>query len=139
MAKRRNSDKIIPEPQLPKDITIKFSFRCYDDTGRYCLSKWEKDDVSLALQRLKEINCKTYNELHQSRFAFSFHPVNWATTTEKDGYSDNFLKDMEPFQIAILGVNNQKARMYGALKENTFYIVWFDLEHKITPSALKHT
>ena len=91
MAKRRNSDKIIPEPQLPKDITIKFSFRCYDDTGRYCLSKWEKDDVSLALQRLKEINCKTYNELHQSRFAFSFHPVNWATTTEKDGYSDNFL------------------------------------------------
>jgi hypothetical protein len=135
----KNKHKTIPTPKLPEDETIKFSFRCYDESGKFCLSKWEKEDVSKVLKRLKELNRKTYGELHREKTVYHFHPVDWNTTTEKSGYADNYLKDKEPFQIALIGINNQKARMYGAFERNIFYIVWFDFEHLITPSVLKHT
>ena len=129
----------IPTPQLPTDETIKFSFRCYDETGKFCLSKWGEANVLMVLKRLKELNKKTYNELLRDRSGYHFHSVNWDNTTEKNGFSDIYLKDKEAFQVALLGINNQKARMYGAFERNVFYIVWFDLEHQITPSTLKHT
>jgi|SRR6185436_8144090 len=135
----KNNKKTIPVPELPKDETLKFSFRCYDESGRYCLSKWEKSDVLTVLKRLKDLNTKTYNELQRNRSVYHFHAVNWEITTEKKGYSDVFLKNKEPFQIALVGINNQKARLYGAFERNTFYIVWFDFDHTITPSTLKHT
>lgn len=46
---------------------------------------------------------------------------------------------LEPFHFALLGVNGQLTRVFGAYSSGTFYIVWFDLDHMIWPSELKHT
>lgn len=130
----------IPNPQITSDRKIKFSFEFYDCTcDEYCLSSWNNTDVKQTLKRLKEINQKTIIELQQSGKVLHFHEVYWDKTIMKGGFPDICLKDMPAFQFSLLGINNQKARVYGALSSDVFYIVWFDHKHSIWPSFKSHT
>ena len=138
--KNKNKRNIsIPDPIPPKEKRIKFSFRFYDiSQNNYCISKWEQDKIAKALGRLQEISDKTYSELYRDKSTYHFHSVDWSQT-RKDGFPSNGANSLEPFQFTLLGVNGQKARVYGALSQNTFYIVWFDVDHKICPTLKKHT
>jgi hypothetical protein len=119
---------------------IKFSFEYYDTVRPdYCISCWEDDKIKKALVRLKEVNAKSFNELRQDRRVYHFGEVDWSKTTEKSGFNNRILVNLPPFHFSLLGVNGQLARVYGAYSAGTFYIVWFDLEHKIWPSPLKNT
>ena len=117
---------------------LKFSFEFYDG-NKYCLSSWGEQDVKNTLLRLQEINKISFNDLLQRSKIFHFHEIYWSQTNEKNGFSNSEINVLSPFQFSILGVNNQKARVYGAYAEGVFYIVWFDYDHKITPSYKKHT
>ncbi len=130
----------IPTPKLSLTEKIHFSFEYYDTLkDKYCLSCWEKSQIKDTLNRLKEINCKTLNELKSQRGVYHFREVYWEQTTEKQGFNNPSIKTMETFHFALLGINNQKARVYGVYSSNVFYIVWFDLNHTIWPSFKKHT
>ncbi|MEK7149699.1 MAG: hypothetical protein AAB757_01865 [Patescibacteria group bacterium] len=131
--KNKNS---ISEPE-PVDEKLKFSFEYYDSSCKYCLSDWQKAEISGALNRLKEVNQKTYNDLFREKEVYHFHPVDWSTTKEKNGFPDKKVNNLEPFQFALLGINNQKARIFGARQDNIFYIVWFDLNHEVDPMTKK--
>ena len=117
---------------------ITFSFEYCDSTKDYCLSAWGKDRIFATLNRLKEISGKTFHELNRDR-VLHFRQVFWEKTIEKNGFPDKRVSEFEPFHFALLGVNGQKARVYGGYADGVFYIVWFDLEHKIWPTFLKHT
>ena len=118
-----------------------FSFKYYDERNdqQYCLSKFEKDQVRTTLERLKEVSKTTVNELRQKRQFYHFHEVDWRSTTIKDGFVNSELRLLEPFQFSLINVNGQKARVFGAMSHFTFYIVWFDLNHKIWPSFKRNT
>lgn len=139
MAKSRKNDKKnrIPEPQIP-DNKIRFSFEYYDGS-KYCLSEWEKKDIAASLKRLGEVNQKTYNDMKKQSAVHNFHPVDWAQTKERNGFRDKRVNNLDPYQFSLLGINNQKARVFGGLGSNIFYIVWFDFDHKIYPSFKKNT
>ncbi len=130
----------IPTPRLSLTEKIHFSFEYYDTTkDKYCLSCWEKEQIKITLTRLKEINCKTLNELRSQRGVYHFGEVFWNETIEKLGFDNPLINSMETFHFALLGINNQRARVYGVYSSNIFYIVWFDLNHIIWPSYKKHT
>lgn len=121
-------------------IKIKFSFEYYDTTrSDYCISSWEEERIKKTLERLKEVNAKSFNELRKDRRVFHFEEIDWSKTTERGGFNNSNLVLLPAFHFALLGVNNQLARVYGAYSAGIFYIVWFDLEHKIWPSPLKNT
>jgi hypothetical protein len=140
MAPKNRNARPLPTPQVPLNLRLRFSFEHYDTTSdRYCLSRFSSDEVRSTLGRLSEVNKLTYNEIRQKGRVYHFHDVDWSRTSERGGFPNEALAGLEAFQFAILGVNNQRARVYGALYENTFYIVWFDRDHVITPSAKKGT
>ena len=118
-----------------------FSFKYYDETNsqQFCLSKFSSDQVRIAMERLREVSAKTLNDVRQQRQFFHFHEVDWAQTTIKDGFGNRELQQLQSFQFSLANVNEQKTRVYGAMSETTFYVVWFDLNHQIWPSFKKHT
>ncbi len=140
MPPKRRSARPIPEPVPSTSVHLRFSFEFYDTSqDKYCLSHFTPDQVRETLARLKQVNENTLNELRQKKMVYHFHSVDWSTTTEPGGFPDRRLDELEPFQFALLNVNQQRARVYGAISGDTFFIVWFDLHHQITPSYKKHT
>lgn len=126
-------------PLSSSNIPISFSFRFYDETTKdYCISEWNKDKIALSLKRLKEVNEKTYNEMIRDKRTLHFHEVIWSETKKPSGFP-NQANQLPSFQFELLGVNNGKARVYGALSNNIFHIVWFDFNHGIWPTFKKHT
>lgn len=135
MAKQHNAPAVLSSSQK-----IKFSFEYYDlSRPEYCLSEWQTEQIKKALERLKDINTKSFLDLRKDRVVYHFGEVIWEKTIEKNGFTDPRLKPMAPFHFSLLNVNGQKTRVYGAYSEGTFYIVWFDLEHIIWPSFLRNT
>jgi len=138
MPKNRASSPV-NAPQLPPQ-KIRFSFEHYDiESDRYCLSKATQDEVRKALVRLSEISAMTLRELMAQRRVFHAGEVIWEKTQEPSGFPHDDLNHLEPFHFALLSVRSQKTRVFGAFDGEMFYIVWFDLNHEIWPSALKHT
>lgn len=136
---RNRTSKTVNVPQLPPQ-KIRFSFEHYDSDGdKYCLSKATQPQVKMALRRLKEISAMTHVEFRMQRTVFHAREVIWERTREPNGFPHDDLNHLEPFHFALLAVNGQKTRVFGAFDGETFYIVWFDLNHEIWPSALKHT
>ena len=130
----------VKSTDLSKIEKLTFSFEFYDKTStEFCLSTWTQSDIERALHRLQDISTKTFNEMLQSRKIYHFSEVSWEKTTKTDGFPDNGVKDLPAFHFALLGINNQKARVFGAYSTGVFYIVWFDLDHRIWPSILKNT
>lgn len=130
----------IPSPQLPNNEKLKFSFEYYDVVSdKYCLSKWNQSQIRSAILRLQEICTKSFNRLRQERRVYHFGEVDWSQTIEKQGFPNTTINSLSPFHFALLGVNGQMTRVYGAYSSGIFYIVWFDLDHKIWPTPLKNT
>jgi hypothetical protein len=123
------------------DRELVFSFKFYDEDNdkKYCLSSFEKKQVRTALERLRELNRTSVKDLHAKRTFYNFHEVYWDQTTIKSGFRNSNLKELDPFQFSLAGVNGQKTRVFGAISGFTFYIVWFDLNHLIWPSFKKGT
>ncbi len=138
--KSKGRDKFFV-PQLPDTSRekLKFSFEYYDTSNKYCLSSWTKEQIKGSLARLKDISSKSFNLLKQDSRTYHFNEVIWEKTIEKNGFPDQRTKNLAAFHFALLGVNGQLARIYGAYSQGTFYIVWFDLNHDIWPTPLKYT
>lgn len=135
MVKNKNKKPIAEIP----DSHIKFSFKFYDTKNqKYCISTWKSKEIALTLERLKDVSSKTFAEII-GRNTYKFHRVKWEQTKHKDGFPDTEVNTLTPFQFALVGVNGQKARVFGAYAENIFYIVWFDLNHDIWSSPKKNT
>lgn len=130
----------VPEPKVAAPSQIKFSFEFYDtESDQYCLSKFTNDQVKLAMHRLKDVSSKSFHELKQQGKVLHFGPVLWERTIIPAGFGQPKLEQLEPFHFALLGVNGQLARVYGAYGSGIFYIVWFDLDHLIWPTPLRNT
>ena len=131
--------KPLPTREAPSK-NLRFSFEFYDTLRpEYCLSNWTPEQILLTLHRLKDVSAKTLKELVAQRHTYHFYETAWEQTIEPKGFLDPRVNQLDPFHFALLGVNGQKARIYGALAEDTCYIVWFDLYHHIWPTFQKHT
>jgi hypothetical protein len=124
----------------PASEKIKFSFEFYDlSQDGYCLSEWPPEKIKRALACLKDINTKSFLELQKNKRVYHFDEVIWSRTVMPEGFPDARTHAMSPFHFALVGVNGQLARVFGAYSSGTFYIIWFDLNHEIWPVPLKNT
>lgn len=138
--KQSSRDISLPEATLPENKKITFSFEYYDTScDDYCLSGFTKEQVKKSITRLQDISSKTFNEMQRCRNVYHFYEVIWEQTTKKKGFPNPKANELSAFHFALLGVNQQLARVYGAYSSGVFYLVWFDLNHEIWPTALKHT
>jgi hypothetical protein len=138
--KKKGSIPSIEAQAPPAKIT--FSFEFYDmSEDTYCISKWTQEQIRQALARLSDINSKTFNELRSAHYVYHFHEVEWARTAKKNGFTSDKAKHLNEtaWQIALLNVNQQMTRVFGAYVNSVFYIVWFDLNHEIWPTQLRNT
>lgn len=139
MSHRKPHGKGLPV-KIPEQQSVSFSLEFYDNQDtKYCLSCWGQQYIREALLALKEMSTKSFKDLQRESRVRHFGEVIWEKTTEKDGFPDPRVNELPAFHFSLVGVNNQKARVYGAYQAGIFYIVWFDLEHIIWPSLLKHT
>lgn len=138
MANKANTQQTLPIPtNNPK---INFSFEYYDkQSTKYCISCWTAKQIRDSLLQLQDICTKSFNDLTRESRVYHFQEVIWEKTIEKGGFPNPAIKNLPAFHFALIGVNNQLARVYGVYSRGTFYIVWFDLNHTIWPVALKHT
>jgi hypothetical protein len=119
---------------------LKLSFEYYDkSTSEYCLSSWEPTQIRSTLHRLQDICTKTYNDLQKDSRVYHFGEVVWERTIMPHGFPNPSVNRLPAFHFSLIGVNGQLARVYGAFQADVFYIVWFDLEHKIWPVAKQYT
>jgi len=140
MARKSKHIPSVPSAILPSTGKLNFSFEYYDKTSdKYCISCWTKEQIRTAFARLQEICTKSFNQLSKEGRVYHFSEVDWTKTIEKSGFHDSRVNDLQAFHFALLNVNGQKARVYGAYSSGTFYIVWFDLNHEIWSSPLKRT
>lgn len=139
MGKNNKGKFGIPDPNTQFKDNIKFSFKFYDTScNSYCISTWKQNDIALTLKRLQDISSKTFSEISRKN-SYGFRPVSWEQTIKKDGFPDKNANQFDAFHFSLIGVNGQKARIFGAFASNVFYIVWFDLEHEIWPSLKPNT
>ena len=115
----------------PEPLTFSFAYYDVNKERGYCLSSWPEQEIAQSLVRLREISTMSRPQLTQGGKTYRFHPVDWEETTEKGGFPTGVPAYMEPYQFALVGVNGKKARVFGGVYKNTFYIVWFDHDHKI--------
>jgi len=109
-------------PEQPSNI--QFSFEFYDTTGKYSMSGWTKSQIHTALVRLKELCAMTLAEFAVQRRQFHFYETAWEKTVENHVFPDQRVNTLDPFHFALVGVNGQKARVYGALAAGAvFYCV----------------
>lgn len=140
MGKRKKFSKKINLSDLPSKEKLKFSFEYYDNNSDdYCLSTWNREELKGTLSRLQDICTKSFHELKQQRYVYHFGEVVWERTIKPQGFPNEAVNNLPAFHFALLGVNGQKARVYGAYSSGTFYIVWFDINHEIWPTPLKNT
>lgn len=140
MPRHRRQEPIVSS-KIPN---VNFSFQYYDtsDSNRFCLSQWSGDDVKTTLLRLKDICEKSFSEVVRQRQVYHFFPTDWSVSKIfPDGFPAAMagLNSLDPFHFMIVGLNNQRARVFGAVSGSTFYVVWFDYNHEIIPSNLKNT
>ena len=124
-------------------LNLAFSFEYYDisNDSLFCISDWAKDDIKHTLARLRDICTKTLFDMQRERKVYHFTPTDWSKSMYPGGFPDPIksLNNLDPFHFAILGLNHQKARVFGAVAGSIFYVVWFDRDHDILPYILKNT
>ncbi len=140
MSSRKSKDTSQELENRLKNKRLSFSFEYYEPRHeKYCLSDWNKEQTAKTLERLKDISTKTFNDMLRDKRVYHFGEVIWERTIHKTGFDNVSAKRLPAFHIALLGVNRQLARVYGAYSQGVFYVVWFDLKHKIWPTALRNT
>lgn len=140
MSRKRHKDRVKKADIDWGSRKLNFSFGFYEETHKeYTLQSWSKEQILMTILRFKQICSKTLNEMKQGRRTLHFHEVFWESTIEKKGFTNPTANLYHAFQFALLGVSEKGARVYGFLDTGTFYIVWFDLDHKIWPTFPKYT
>lgn len=77
--------------------------------------------------------------MFKERATYHFGEVDWKKTIKKDGFPNPAVNQLQAFHFALLGVNGQLTRVFGAYSSGIFYVVWFDLNHEIWPVELRNT
>lgn len=120
---------------LPDDL-LRFSFRHYQPTEKFCLPDGAKSPAyaGTLLDRLREMSGMRISEFRSNKNkAIRAHTHNWPDTSEKDGYDhlSEQLQACEPWQFCLSA--NEHGRVHGILIDEVFYVVWLDPEHRMYP------
>jgi hypothetical protein len=116
---------------LSSDL-IKFSFKYLAYSDKFSLNKADNNYIIKLMERLKNVSSIAISDFRNNKSkALRAHMHDWRRTTEKDGFNclNDQLKQCEAWQFQLS--SNEHGRVHGILLDETFYIVWFDLDHAL--------
>lgn len=117
---------------LPDEF-IKFSFKYLDlKHDKFCTVHCRDGYLDKLLERLRDVSSVLVSEFRSNRSkALRSHPIQWADTTERDGFTclNEQLRGEEPWQFELSV--NEHGRIHGLLIDHIFYVVWIDPGHKL--------
>lgn len=106
-----------------------WSLKCCDDLF---------EDIILKLKSFEGMTWDAINKQKHSKEGKSsnhFVKVNDLTKEAQKRIQELGIFDDEVYSLRLKG----KLRLYGIINDGIFNIIWYDKEHKIYPSAKKHT
>jgi hypothetical protein len=115
-----------------------FSFRFLELDKKEFLKPTESEYFYKFFERIKNLWSMRIGELINpfgNNKTLRFHKINWDGTSEIKGFDDRGITpdDKESaYQFSISA--NEHGRVHGFLRDNIFYIVWLDCNHKLYPS-----
>ncbi|MCE1175948.1 MAG: hypothetical protein LWW76_02375 [Burkholderiales bacterium] len=129
----RQDTKGIHKTNNISDKLIRFSFRHFKITEKFCLPKINVDNyLETLIIRLQAVSSLTIKEFLQPSKTLRNHPHDWTTTTEPNGYNlGGQLDELEGWQFCLS--SNEHGRVHGILIDDVFYVVWLDVNHLLYP------
>ncbi|WP_452231300.1 hypothetical protein [Lacinutrix sp. MEBiC02595] len=118
--------------EINHDEFVKFSFKYFLEVpGKFEISSKESDYFIILIDRLKALSSFKVMEFYANRSnALRCHPIDWKDTSEDSFCLKNEEQLVEtPYQFELSA--NEYGRIHGFLIDSTFYIRWFDPEHKL--------
>jgi len=133
---RRETSATISPAQISKlEEKIIFSFSYVDfENKNFQMPENRPEYFAEVISRFREICRLTLNQFRvECAKGLHCHAIRWSTATEKGFKNISLeLQEAEDFQFSISKV--KYGRIHGVLLDNIFYIVWFDPDHKLSPS-----
>ena len=112
---------------------IIISFK-YMDKNYYSVKNIPQSDWDIFFDFLYNISNMTWGQMEQDKHHFiSLDSLNAEAYRNFQLFAARYSDNLFSFRI------DGKKRLYGLVYESVFYILWYDREHKICPSKLKHT
>ncbi len=126
----------IPSPAPPPHPHLTLSFKYFNHREPFVFPGEAKPGYPLALlERLRDLCTMRPSELRASKSkALRSHPIDWADTTEPDGFdhlNPLFQEQIVPWQFSITA--NEYGRIHGFWIDDVFYVVWIDPDHRLCP------
>lgn len=134
--KHRDDSQKVSKENVAGHGKVKFSFLFFEQNEKFDYPP--KNDALAYLKKLfeqlKVISNLTVEEFCSKKHAnLHIHPINWEETSEPEGYQSlpDHLQNCQPWQFSITA--NKHGRVHGFFINETFYIVWIDVDHALYP------
>lgn len=131
----KSASRIQPQPAALEDDIVRFSFKHLDLAHpKFSIAKQGTAYLHSLLDRLKAISALKVMEFLSNRSsALRVHPIDWADTSEPDGFThlNEQLRDLTAYQFQISA--NAHGRVHGFMIDYVFFVVWLDPDHRLYP------
>lgn len=121
-----NLPEIPPSPATTVPKLANLSFRRYQKDRGYCLSACNNREIRSALDCFRKVTSLPWVKVHSDR------GLRW-TSYDKTALKIGYPSDLDQ-GVTIAAVRaSDKFRVFGFRADDTFYVLWFDPNHKIVP------
>jgi hypothetical protein len=122
----------VKKATLPDDL-LRFSFKYFDGTDEeLCPSAFPTGYTRTLMERLRDLSSWTVSRF-QGKYdkALRNHTHDWPRTTRPDGFA-NLNEQLQAYPAWQFQLSsNQHGRVHGFIIDNTFYVIWLDVDHKL--------
>ena len=111
---------------------LKFSFKFLDlNDELFRIDKCDSGWFIQLFERKKSYCLMTPTDIKMGGKNTRCHPITWANTEKPNGFEIPGLgDDINEYQLSV---SKNKGRIIGFFVDETFYVVWFDPNHKLCP------
>lgn len=121
----------------PSPDRIRFRFDRVDLGGPWCLTAITSDDHRVLLEKMREFERLTMAEAFNGQLGKDYHDLSKCPNpTVLRRLQDIEMDDIDALSRFRLSGTR---RLYGTRLGNEFSILWWDPNHEVWPSTLKHT
>lgn len=131
-----NNDKF-PIPVNHKNECLNFSFKYLDlNNKKFKIPDNNNSYYEKLFERKKRLSEFTIKQLRNNHSdSLRFHSIDFKSkNVSENGFGINSLEDIDQNSYQFQISSNEHGRVHGFLIDTTFYIVWFDKDHKLYSS-----
>ncbi len=124
----------IKKVKVPNNL-LRFSFKFFDGADdELCPTAFPDGYTRTLMERMRDLSSWTISQF-ESRVdkAVRNHKHDWSKTSRPNGFSslNEQFQAYSGWQFQLTA--NEHGRVHGIIIDNTFYVIWLDVEHNLYP------